>query len=267
LPDGFPWGSATVVNTNPYSNPPNTGVIRPYNFTITRGTYNPDGVTKSGLFVNGQYPAPMIEANWGDTFHITVNNQITGPEEGTAIHWHGLLHKDSQWMDGVPSVSQCPVAPGTSFTYTFQADLYGTSWYHAHYSEQYADGLAGPMIIYGPQSANFDIDLGPVLLASPEEPWLDDADLVQGDHYHQTYYEIAEQINGPNFVLPYSDNNLISGRMYACSTPRSLCATPPPNKVQAVQLFSDYQRPSVHLGRFHVRISLPAGKDSSAPTD
>lgn len=65
-----------------------------------------------------------------------------------------------------PSVQQCPIAPGSSFTYTFQADLYGTSWYHSHYSAQYAGGLFGPMIIHGPKNADYDVDLGPVLLAS-----------------------------------------------------------------------------------------------------
>jgi FtsP/CotA-like multicopper oxidase with cupredoxin domain len=40
-------------------------------------------------------------------------------------------------MDGVPGVQQCPIPPGGSFTYSFLADLYGTSWYHSHYSAQY----------------------------------------------------------------------------------------------------------------------------------
>lgn len=59
---------------------------------------------------------------------------------------------------------RCPIAPGSSFTYTFKADLYGTSWYHSHYSAQYAGGLLGPMVIHGPSNANYDIDLGPVFL-------------------------------------------------------------------------------------------------------
>jgi Multicopper oxidase len=42
-------------------------------------------------------------------------------------------------MDGVPGVQQCPIPSGKSFTYTFIADLYGTGWYHSHYSAQYAD--------------------------------------------------------------------------------------------------------------------------------
>ena len=30
----------------------------------------------------------MLEANWGDTFEIVVNNELS---EGTAVHWHGIL--------------------------------------------------------------------------------------------------------------------------------------------------------------------------------
>lgn len=89
----------------------------------------------------------MIEANWGDTIQVTVQNNIEN--EGTSLHWHGILQKKTPWYDGVPSVQQCPIAPGKTFTYTFNAETYGTTWYHSHYSAQYADGLLGPLIIYG----------------------------------------------------------------------------------------------------------------------
>ena len=41
-------------------------------------------------------------------------------------------------------------------------DLYGTTWYHSHWSAQYASGLMGPIVIYGPfDNAKFyDADLG-----------------------------------------------------------------------------------------------------------
>lgn len=32
----------------------------------------------------------------GDTIQVTVHNAITAPEEGTALHWHGILQKTSQ---------------------------------------------------------------------------------------------------------------------------------------------------------------------------
>lgn len=62
----------------------------------------PDGVQKSMIAINSQFPGPLIEANWGDWIEITVTNSITGPEEGTSLHWHGLLQNGSPWYDGVP---------------------------------------------------------------------------------------------------------------------------------------------------------------------
>jgi FtsP/CotA-like multicopper oxidase with cupredoxin domain len=113
-----------------------------------------------------------------------VKNSIAAPEEGTSLHWHGILQRATPWFDGVPSglfltyfyieklllscqtVSQCPIAPNSTFTYSFIADSYGTSWYHSHFSAQYADGVLGAMVIYGPSHANYDYDLGPILLVS-----------------------------------------------------------------------------------------------------
>ena len=90
------------------------------------------------------------------------------------MHWHGFLQKQTPWYDGVPSVGQCPIAPGKTLTYQFQADLYGTTWYHSHYSAQYSGGISGPLIVYGPKNANYDVDIGPVMLS---------------DWYHPEYFE------------------------------------------------------------------------------
>ena len=65
--------------------------------------------------------------------------------------------------DGVNAVTQCAIAPGDSYTYKFNVTQYGTSWYHSHYSLQYADGLAGPITFHGPASADFDVALDPFL--------------------------------------------------------------------------------------------------------
>jgi FtsP/CotA-like multicopper oxidase with cupredoxin domain len=59
---------------------------------------------------------------------VNVMNNLT--DEGTALHWHGILQTGTPWFDGVPSVSQCPIPPGGTLVYRFRADLYGTSWYH-----------------------------------------------------------------------------------------------------------------------------------------
>lgn len=204
--NGAPWGGRTAKGTNPYTSAPNTGVVRSYTFTIGRQVMAPDGVQRDMLVVNGQFPGPTIEANWGDTISVTVVNNITGPDEGTSFHWHGLLQSHTEYEDGVPGISQCPIAPGQTFTYNFVADLYGTSWWHSHYSAQYAGGAFGPMIIHGPTNAQYDVDLGPVLLS---------------DYYHQDYYTILSRVMGTDLsvAVPFSDNNLINGKNnFNCST-------------------------------------------------
>ena len=198
-----PWGPRNAGHTNPYHDAPVTGITRYYNFVISRGTIAPDGVERSVILVNGQFPGPTIEANWGDTLSITCTNELA--DEGTSIHWHGMLQKGTPFMDGVPGIHSCPIAPGQTFTYNFQADLYGTSWYHAHYSAQYAGGLFGAMIVHGPTNANYDIDLGPILIT---------------DYYHDDYFSIVEDVMGTDLskVAPLSVNNLINGKgVYNCS--------------------------------------------------
>ncbi|KAL7800157.1 laccase [Trichoderma ceciliae] len=203
-PNGYPW-STLDTNTNYYNTSPNTGVIRSYDFTVSRGVIAPDGYQRNVLLVNGAFPGPMIEANWGDIIQVTLHNNITGPEEGTALHWHGFLQKGTPWEDGVPAVTQCPVPPGGSFTYQFGATLYGSSWYHSHYSSQYAGGLVGPIVIHGPKTQKYDIDIGPVMLS---------------DWYHEDYLDLVEKtmstVPGAN-RFP-SENNLINGKMnFDCS--------------------------------------------------
>ena len=65
---------------------------------------------------------------------------------GTSIHWHGVRMLHATNMDGVNGVTQCPIAPSDSFTYKFRVMQYGSSWYHSHFSVQYADGLLGPLV-------------------------------------------------------------------------------------------------------------------------
>jgi len=203
-----PWGAKTEVNTCPYTGMPNTGVTRQYDFVLSRDMLAPDGYLRSTILVNGQFPGPLIEANWGDKISINVYNNISGNDEGATVHWHGFLQTGNAWDDGVPGVSQCPIAPGTNYTYEITAEVYGTSWYHSHYSAQYSGGALGPIVIYGPQSNEYDIDIGPVMI---------------NDWYHKSYTEIIDEVlspnNGPRGLDPLSDNNMIQGRAnFDCST-------------------------------------------------
>lgn len=84
---------------------PDTGVTRYYDFTLSRDWIAPDGVFRDMIVINGQFPGPLIEANWGDMIEVTVRNNITGPEEPTSLHWHGLLQRETPWADGSIGVS------------------------------------------------------------------------------------------------------------------------------------------------------------------
>lgn len=216
------WCDTWAKTHNPYTDAPNTIVTRRYDFNISRGVIAPDGYEKRVILVNDQYPGPLIEANWGDYIEVKVtNNILSEPQEGTAIHWHGFLQTGTPWMDGVPGVSQCPIAPGKSFTYRFRAELYGTSWYHSHYSAQYAGGLHGPMVVYGPRNAEYDVDLGPIMVngtcpSSNLEGLLTNSNV---DWWHKDYYEVVKEVMAPGFQgKTFSDNNLINGKMnFDCS--------------------------------------------------
>lgn len=187
------------------------GMTRYYSWTVTNETLAPDGVEKAMLVVNGQFPGPLIEANWGDWIEVSVTNGLA--DEGTAIHWHGFLQTGTPYMDGVPAISQCPIAPGKMFTYRFRAELYGVSWWHSHYSAQYITGLAGPIVVHGPTTANYDIDLGPVMLT---------------DWFHTYYTNSLEQVfhaapTGP-ILPPMANNMLIQGKAnYNCSDTTLAC--------------------------------------------
>lgn len=206
MPQGTPWGSRTADNCNQLDNSqiPNTGMIRQYSWTVSDALLAPDGVQKNMIVVNGQFPGPLIEANWGDWIEVTVTNNRS---EGSSIHWHGFLQTGTPYMDGTPGISQCPIAPGATFTYRFRAELYGTSWWHGHYSAQYIDGLVGPIVIHGPTSASYDIDLGPVMVS----------DWFHG-YYEDLVFQIQHASPGGAIGPPEAANVLINGKAnFNCS--------------------------------------------------
>ncbi|KAH8661666.1 Cupredoxin [Tricladium varicosporioides] len=115
----------------------------------------PDGVSRPVIGINGRWPCPPIEINVGDRVIVNIKNNLGN--ETTAIHWHGLFQKGSNQMDGPAMVTQCPIAPGNSFTHNFVVDQPGTFWYHAHVGGQYIDGLRGPIIVHDRRSPHVSL--------------------------------------------------------------------------------------------------------------
>lgn len=154
------WGKFDL-STNYYEEVPYTGVTREYWLNIVNTTAAPDGNERVVLTVNGTIPGPTIIADWGDEVVVHVKNSMKN--NGTGIHFHGIRQNGTNYMDGVPAVTQCPIAPGDSFTYRWRASQYGSTWYHSHFAVQAWDGVQGGLIINGPATQNYDVDKGTIL--------------------------------------------------------------------------------------------------------
>lgn len=93
---------------------------------------------------DGMVPGPELRFRQGERLRVTVGN---GLPEDTTVHWHGVRVPNA--MDGVPELTQAPIAPGSCFDYEFDLPDAGTYWYHPHQHsfEQVACGLYGALVI------------------------------------------------------------------------------------------------------------------------
>ncbi|MGE3147285.1 MAG: multicopper oxidase domain-containing protein, partial [Pseudorhodoplanes sp.] len=109
---------------------------------------------------NGVLPGPAIRVRQGERLRVRVENRLA---EETTVHWHGLRVPNA--MDGVPHLTQQPIAPGGSFLYEFDCPDAGTYWYHPHQRshEQVGRGLAGALIVEEATPPDVDRDVTWVL--------------------------------------------------------------------------------------------------------
>lgn len=93
---------------------------------------------------NGQYPGPLIRTRQDAEVVVRFRNAIDLP---TTVHWHGLRLDNRS--DGVPHLTQEPVAPGDSFTYRLRFPDAGIYWYHPHVREDIQQdlGLYGNILV------------------------------------------------------------------------------------------------------------------------
>lgn len=93
---------------------------------------------------DGQTPGPVLRLRRGEVLDLNLLNALPDP---TTIHWHGVRVPNA--MDGVPHLTQPPVAPGETFRYRFALPDAGTYWYHPHWGtpEQVERGLAGALVV------------------------------------------------------------------------------------------------------------------------
>ncbi len=104
---------------------------------------------------NGMLPGPVLRLRKGAPARILVANDL--PQE-TTVHWHGVRVPNA--MDGVPHVTQHPIATGARFEYAFSPPDSGTFWYHPHQNsfEQVPRGLYGALIVEEEKPIEVDRD-------------------------------------------------------------------------------------------------------------
>jgi FtsP/CotA-like multicopper oxidase with cupredoxin domain len=105
---------------------------------------------------NGSVPGPEIRVRQGERVRIVVDNALG---EATTVHWHGIRVPNA--MDGVPHLTQPPIAPAKAFTYEFDVPDAGTHWYHPHVrsAEQLGRGLSGALIVEEREPPKVDRDV------------------------------------------------------------------------------------------------------------
>ncbi|MGE0170736.1 multicopper oxidase family protein [Nocardioides sp.] len=109
-------------------------------------------------------PGPLIRATAGDLLRIRVENELPAD---TSVHWHGIALRNV--ADGVPGLTQAPIAAGSSYLYEFIAPDPGTYFYHPHVGVQLDRGLYAPLIIDDPhEPGDYDLEWVVVL-----DDWVD----------------------------------------------------------------------------------------------
>ena len=117
-----------------------------YNFNLTWVMANPDGLAERKVIgVNGTWPLPTIEVDKGDRLVVNMVNSL---DRSASMHFHGMFQNGTNYMDGPNMVTQCPISPGSSFTYDFNVDQNGTYWYHCHTDFCYPDGYRQALIVH-----------------------------------------------------------------------------------------------------------------------
>lgn len=178
-------------------------VVREYDWTIADHVLNPDGVYRPMTLINAMFPGPLIECNEGDEIVVRVRNLASN---STSIHWHGLYQNGTNWMDGTVGISQCPIAPGHSFTYRFNVTgQTGTYWYHSHMAMQASDGLVGPIVVHAKGGEERSLQ---------NVPYHQDRVVMVSDHYYDLSSTLLMQYLQPGNENeePVPQSALINGR-------------------------------------------------------
>jgi len=92
---------------------------------------------------------PIVRMKLGERLDTVFKNNLPVAGEVATIHWHGLRIPNDQ--DGVPYMTQQPIAPGAEGHYSFVPPDTGSFFFHTHCNsvEHFGRGLIGALIVEG----------------------------------------------------------------------------------------------------------------------
>ncbi|MDQ7043082.1 MAG: copper resistance system multicopper oxidase [Sulfurimonas sp.] len=124
-----------------------------FHLTIDKTLVNITGDERVATCVNSMLAGPTLRFKEGErvTLHETNNLDVS-----SSIHWHGLILPAH--MDGVPGISFDGIAPGETFTYSFDIVQSGTYWYHSHSGFQEQTGVYGAIVIEPKEKDPYEYD-------------------------------------------------------------------------------------------------------------
>jgi len=185
---------------------------------------NIDGSFLRVPLFNGTYPGPPIECAKGDTLRINVINDMK--KEELSVNWQGIVQNGTNHMDGVPYITENPIASGGgSRVYMFAADAAGTFHYHSN-QEFIRSGLHGIIIVKEPSGSGADPvfdrygeyeDLVAVQSSGSSSPTY--PALLATDLYHKDGATLASQLdNGIGDWIWQPQSLVVNGwGLYDCS--------------------------------------------------
>ncbi|XP_035548513.1 monocopper oxidase-like protein SKU5 [Juglans regia] len=162
-------------------------------------TIQPVSQDQSVITINGKFPGPLINATTNDFVHVNVFNTM---DEPLLFTWNGIQQRLNSWQDGV-SGTNCPIKPGTNWTYVFQTkDQIGSFFYFPSINFHKAAGGFGPIHVN-----NRDVIAVP--FPKPEAEF----DLLIGDWFYENYKSVRSVMsNKLTAFLAIPDITLMNGK-------------------------------------------------------
>lgn len=102
---------------------------------------------------------PIVRMRLGERLETQVTNNLPRVGEYVSIHWHGLRIPNDQ--DGVPFLTQQPIEPGATGSYSFTPPDTGSFFFHTHCNsaEHFGRGLVAALIVDGDEISPVDAEL------------------------------------------------------------------------------------------------------------